>query len=62
MKNGKQYDNVSVWFYNGWFEMENLSEGIINLARIDIISIIIIISLVINVLSLKMLFDNNAKY
>lgn len=41
--------------------MENLNEGMINLAGIDIMSIIII-TLVIRVLSLKMWLNISAKY
>lgn len=43
-------------------KMEELNEGIINLAVIYIMLIISIISLVIILLSLKMLVDINAKY
>lgn len=40
-------------------KMEKLSEGLIYLAVIDIMSII---TLIILILSLKMLFDSSAKY
>ena len=43
-------------------KMEWLNEGIVNLAGIDIMSVIIITVLVIYVLSLNMLFDISEKY
>lgn len=42
--------------------MERFNEGIINLAGVDIMSIVIIISLVIHFSSLEKWFDIGAKY